>query len=126
MTDNDHKQDSRKVLKFLPEFREKILAGDKVSTIRKGRVEKYKEGDVVDLMAGDEFIGEAIITNVKHRIFKEVSPTDARKDGFKSKSELKKALKKIYGTFKGNDLITQIEFRLVKRMKDDRSCHDET
>ncbi len=116
MEDNNLTE-KRKTLKFLPEFRDRILTGDKTSTIRKGKVDKYKEGDVVELIVGDEVIGDAVITEIKHRIFKEISPADARKDGFRSKSELKRALKKIYGTFKGEDLVTQIEFRLLKRRK---------
>jgi len=116
MVDNNGGEGSRKkALKFLPEFRDKILSGEKVSTIRKGRVERYGEGEIVEVLAGDEVLGEAEIVRVAHRKFREISKNDAKKDGFKSKSELKKVLKKIYGKFKSDDVITQIEFRLIRQ-----------
>ena len=105
----------RKKLKFLDEFKEKILSGEKTSTIRKGFVDKYEKGDIVDVIAGDETIGEAEITEIKHLSFKELTTEDAIQDGFKSKKELKKTLKKIYPDFKSTDEITKIEFVLKKR-----------
>ena len=113
----DGEQPSKKVLRFLPEFRDKILNREKTSTVRKGRVEKYEKGDVVEILIGEENIGEAVITSVKHLMFRELTPSDAKKDGFKSKSELKRTLKHIYGRMKGEDVITHIEFELLRKKK---------
>ncbi len=110
------KMNQKKKLKFLEDFKEKIITGEKTSTIRKGFVEKYEKGDIVDVMVGNETIGEAEITEIKHLSFKEITTEDAIQDGFKSKKELKKVLKKIYPDFKSTDEVTKIEF-ILKRLK---------
>ncbi len=115
--DESTEEPKKKKLKFLQDYKGLILSGAKTSTIRKGHKSKYQEGDVVDIVAGDEVIGEAVIKAVRHTTFKELTPKDARKDGFSSKSKLKKALKEIYGEFKSDDPITQIEFEMVKRKR---------
>ncbi len=117
MEEDSSKPPVRKKLKFLEDYKHPIISGVKTTTIRKGHVNKYKEGDVVEIITGNEVIGEALIKAVRHKTFKEITPNDARKDGFSSKSKLKKALKEIYGAFKSDEPITQIEFEMIKRKK---------
>ncbi|HDN83718.1 MAG TPA: ASCH domain-containing protein [Candidatus Altiarchaeales archaeon] len=107
--------EKRKRLNFRKKYGKKILEGKKTATIRLGRIEKYRVGDLVDIYAGDEKIATAVISKVKHLTFSQLTREDARKDGFKSKSELKRALKRIYKKdFKSDSEITQIEFFLDK------------
>lgn len=100
-----------KRLNFREEYKDKILSGKKRATIRLGKVSKYEVGDLVDIYAGDKKISSAIISKVRYLKFKDLKREDVRKDGFKSKAELKRALKKIYKKeFKTNSYLTQIEF----------------
>ncbi|HEX54747.1 MAG: ASCH domain-containing protein [Candidatus Altiarchaeales archaeon] len=104
----------RKRLNFRKRYKDKILSGMKKATIRLGRVKKYGIGDVVDIYAGDEKISSAVISKIRYLKFKELTREDVMKDGFKSKSELKRALKKIYKKeFKSDSDLTQIEFILL-------------
>lgn len=55
-----------------------------------------KKGDLVNIIVGGEKIGVAKIIQVKKVTLKELSTSEIIKDGFKSKKQLLKALRKHY------------------------------
>ena len=85
----------RKVLKFKKKYATGLEEGIKTSTIRRNT--NLKEGDIVDIMVGNDVIGTAKIFMVEKKKLKELTLSDAKMDGFKSLKDLKKALKRIYG-----------------------------
>jgi len=54
-------------------------------------------GDIVELHVGGEKIGVAEITDVSRKKLSQLTDSDARRDGFKNRRELLKALRKHYG-----------------------------
>jgi len=56
-----------------------------------------KPKDLVEIIAGGESCGYARIKSIVRKRISEISNKDARRDGFKNKKELLRALKKIYG-----------------------------
>ncbi len=83
-----------KTLVFSKEYKEKLLSGEKTSTLRLKTI--LKKGDLVNIVAGGENLGVAKIIQVKKVTLKELSTSEVRKDGFKNKKHLLKALKKHY------------------------------
>jgi len=102
-----------KKIHFAKEYKEKILKGKKVSTIRLGK-RKYSIGEVVELIVENKTFAKAKIKNVEYLTLKELSEEDARKDGFESKRKLLKALKKHYPKIKENSVVTRIEFEKIE------------
>ncbi|OYT41630.1 MAG: hypothetical protein B6U78_02710 [Candidatus Aenigmarchaeota archaeon ex4484_224] len=105
-----------KKLFFAKEYKKKLEGGKKKMTIRKG-YPKFKEGQEVEIYAGNEKIGNAKITKIKVKKFSEITNDEIIKDGFKSKTKLKKALRKHYKTVKANDIFTLIEFEFKSKNK---------
>ncbi len=85
----------RRRLLFKKEYGEGILKGTKTSTIRLSST--LKKGDEVEIVAGRVKLGVARIEDVEVKKVKELTDEDAHADGFKSKEELMRALKRIYG-----------------------------
>ncbi|MBS7658635.1 MAG: ASCH domain-containing protein [Candidatus Bathyarchaeia archaeon] len=83
-----------KTLNFSKEYKEKLLSGEKTSTLRLKTL--LKKGDLVNIVVGGENLGIAKIIQVKKITLKELSINEIKKDGFKSKKHLLKALKKHY------------------------------
>jgi len=78
-------------------FVEKILNGEKTSTIRLGRVKpKYKE---MIVHGGGRPVAKILITSIIYKKVRELNDCDARKDGFKDKKELLNELKKFMERF---------------------------
>ena len=95
------------------EYAEKILKGSKTTTIRLGRVRtRYSE---VIIHSGGRPIAKAMITSVRHKRVRDLTDEDARKDGFKSREELVRALKEAYGSIDPDSMVTIIEFRVSRR-----------
>ena len=91
-----------------------ILSGKKRATIRKGFVvPKYEE---VIIHSGGRPIAKARITKIVHKKVKDLTDKDAKVDGFRTKKELLKSLKKIYGRLDKKDDITIIEFKVIQRL----------
>ncbi len=96
------------------EYVEKLLKGEKKSTIRKGYViPKYKE---MIVHGGGRPVAIIKITNVTRKRVRELTDEDAKKDGLENKEKLIEELKKAYDDLSEDDLVTIIEFELVKRL----------
>jgi len=108
---------SKKTLDFDEPYIKKILEGKKVTTIRKG-IRNFKIGERVLITSQNRIYAEAEITGLKYARISELTEKDAVKDGFLTKKELLKALKKYYGQIKSNDTITIIYFKLLKKFSD--------
>ncbi len=107
----------KKTLDFDESYIKKILEGKKITTIRKG-IRDFKIGEKVLITSQNRIYAEAEITEVKYTQISELSEEDAVKDGFLTKEELFKALRKYYGQIKPNDKITVIHFKLLKKFSD--------
>jgi len=107
----------RKQLNFKKEYREKIASGQKTSTIRLKT--SLKEGDEVEILSGGFKVGIAKVTSVESKLINELTDDDAKRDGFGSKHELMKALRRHYGELKEDDRVHVIGFEIVHR-NDDR------
>ncbi len=95
---------------------EKILNGKKKATIRLGIVKpKYEE---VFIHGGGRVVALARIVKVYYKKVKDLTDNDAFKDGFSSRKELLKELKKNYGELNPNDYVTIIEFEVTKKLSE--------
>lgn len=95
-------------------YAEKLLKGEKKTTIRKGVVKpKYNE---LIVHAGGRPIAKVRITNVYHKKLKELSDYEAKLDGYESLDELLKDLRSVYGDLSKDDYVTVIEFEVVQRL----------
>ncbi len=106
-----------KRLNFSKEYLKKLLSGKKLMTIRRGK-RKFEIGDEVDVYCGGKKIGRVRITSIKYKTLPEINLEDIKKDGFKSKRKLKKALRKHYRKLRKNDIFTLIEFEWIEKVKD--------
>ncbi|RLG77324.1 MAG: hypothetical protein DRO12_02560 [Thermoprotei archaeon] len=102
-----------KKLIFKLNYAGKILAGEKVTTIRLSA--NVRKGDVVEVYVGHARIGKAVITRVTKKKLSSISDKEARMDGFRNKEELVKALMKIYGKKRVDEdpEVYIIEFKLL-------------
>jgi len=91
-----------------------ILSGKKTLTIRLGIVKPRYEEIIVH--GGGRPIAKVKVTRVYHKRIKELSDNDAAKDGFRSREELVKELKRIYEDLNENDWVTLIEFKVIQRL----------
>jgi len=107
----------KRILDFDEVYIKKILEGKKVTTIRKG-IRDFKVGEKILITSQDRIYAEAEIIEVKYLKVSDLTDEDALKDGFSSKDELFKALKKYYSSIKSNDTITIIGFKLLKKFSD--------
>ncbi|RLE49316.1 MAG: hypothetical protein DRJ31_05380 [Candidatus Methanomethylicota archaeon] len=101
----------RKQLNFKKEYKEKIASGQKTSTIRLKT--NLRKGDEVEILSGGFKVGIARIVSVESKLVCELTDEDARRDGFRDKRELMKALKRYYGELKGEDRVHVIGFEIV-------------
>ena len=102
----------KKKLIFKQMYGPDILEGKKTSTIR--LYSPVKKGDVVEIRAGKVRIGTAVIEDVEVKEVRELTDEDAGRDGFNSREELIKALRKIYGKRISNTTeVKLIKFRLL-------------
>ncbi len=98
-------------------FIEAILSGRKKTTIRLGKVIP-KVKDII-IHSGGRPIAKAIIKNVIYKKISELTNDDAHRDGYENIDELIKDLEKIYRRkISPNDIVTIIEFDVVKRIDD--------
>lgn len=85
-----------KTLNFTREYKEKLLSGEKTSTLRLRTT--LKTGDLVNVVAGGEKLGVARILSVKRVTLKDLTEKEVRRDGFKNKEALLKALRRHYSS----------------------------
>ncbi len=93
---------------------EKILNGRKRATVRKGLVKtKYPE---IIIHGGGRPVAKARIKAVIYKKVGELTDEDARLDGFNSREELIRELRRVYGELSEEDWVTIIEFEVVQRL----------
>ncbi len=96
------------------DYADLILRGLKRATIRLGIIKpRYNE---VIVHSGGRPIAKVYIKNVRYKLIKELDDKDARLDGFKSREELIKNLKRVYGEVKDDDIVTIIEYEILQRL----------
>lgn len=101
-----------KKLVFKSRYAKDLLLRRKVTTIR--LVSNVRVGDVVDVVAGHLKIGTAVIENVEIKRLKDLNDFDALMDGYRSRDELIKDLRKIYGNkVKDDTEVKVIYFKLL-------------
>ena len=106
----------KKKLQFKKEFGKGIASGRKTSTIRLSS--SLREGDEVVVFAGNEELGIAKIEGVEAKRVKDLTNEDALRDGFRSKEELIRALRKIYGSrITDKTEVKLIKFKMMKSKK---------
>ncbi|MCC6014654.1 MAG: ASCH domain-containing protein [Desulfurococcaceae archaeon] len=99
---------------FKAEFKEDILSGRKTSTIRLNS--DVKVGEVVEVVAGGEHVGYAVITGVRVKKVSQLTDEDALVDGFPNREELLRALRRIYGrAIGGSTEVKVVTFKLLGR-----------
>ena len=84
-----------KQLNFKKEYKDALQSGRKVTTIRMKT--NLKTRDIVKIMVGKESCGYALIRSIIRKKISEIDDKDARRDGFKNRKALLKALREIYG-----------------------------
>ncbi|OYT52428.1 MAG: ASCH domain-containing protein [Desulfurococcales archaeon ex4484_217_2] len=95
---------------------EKILSGEKKATIRLGIVKpKYDE---IFIHGGGRPVALARIVKVSHKKVRDLTDNDALKDGFSSRKELLKELRKNYDKLNPDDYVTIIEFEVIKKLSE--------
>jgi len=93
-----------------------ILEGRKRATIRKGIVKpKYRE---MIIHGGGRPLAKIVVENVYHKRVRELSDQDALRDGFGSREELLRELKRVYPGIGLDDWVTIIEFRVVQKLNE--------
>ncbi len=94
------------------EYVDAILSGRKKATIRLGRVNvKYNE---LIVHGGGRPVARVRVTSVVYKKVRELTDEDARRDGFRNRAELLKALERAYGKIDLDDVVTIIEFEVVQ------------
>jgi len=105
-----------KCLNFKKKFKDSLLKGRKISTLRMG-VKDYRVGETVKVVAGDEEIGFARIESVKLVRWRDIKDEDVIIEGMKRKKDLKRELNRIYGKFDEDSLFTQVIFHMIKKKR---------
>jgi len=105
----------RRHIMLRSDYADLILKGKKRATVRLGRViPKYRE---VIIHSGGKPLCKVRIVKVTHKKVSELTDEDAIKDGFSSRRELLKELKKVYGRrLSGDEEVTVIEFEVLQRL----------
>ena len=99
------------------EYAEALLEGRKTSTIRLGVVvPRYNE---LVVHSGGKPIAVVKLTEVYHKKIKELTLDEVREDGFRSRKELVRALRRLYPREKIDEesVVTLIKFKLKKRLE---------
>jgi len=102
-----------KFLNFKRKYLERVLRGEKTTTIRRGIVTPSK--DHVYLACEGKVLGEARISSLRFVKIKDLTDADAKRDGFESRDELLKALREIYPDISQEDWVTVIALEGVTR-----------
>ncbi|OYT32149.1 MAG: hypothetical protein DRJ64_00440 [Thermoprotei archaeon] len=98
-----------KYLRFKKEYIDKILRGEKTTTIRRGILSPSH--DVVYLESDGKIYGELVLKSVRYTKISKLRDSDAVADGFKDLKELKSVLSSIYPGIKEDEWVTIIKFK---------------
>ncbi len=99
-------------INFNPEYVAPILKGRKCTTVRKGK-RRYTRGEVVELTVNHKPFARAKVLGSEVKRIAELTDEDARLDGFTSRQELLRVLRKIYGRLKENEFVTIVHFEVM-------------
>ncbi|MEZ0345751.1 MAG: ASCH domain-containing protein [Infirmifilum sp.] len=102
-----------RILRFRLKYLEKILQGEKTTTIRKGILQPLH--DEVYLESDGRIYGEARVKSLRFTKLGELTDEDAVKDGFEKREDLLNALRNIYPNIKDEDWVTIITLDNVTR-----------
>jgi hypothetical protein len=112
----------RKRITFKRAYAADILEGRKESTVRLNT--NLKKGDIVDIISGIIKIGTAKVELIEEKTVSQLTDEDAKKDGFRTREELVKALRKIYGNkIDDSTRVKVIHFKLLGRGQDHSSSN---
>lgn len=102
----------RKKLIFKSKYARDIMLRRKVATIR--LLSNVNVGDVVDVIAGHLKVGTAVIEGVAVKKLRDLNDVDALMDGYRSRDDLLRDLRRIYGNRIRDDTeVKIIYFRLL-------------
>lgn len=101
-------------LPFAPKYRERVVAGTKYATVRRGR-RHAKPGQAIELRFGWRGSMPAHVTRVSFVRVADLTSADALADGFTCRDELLAALERHYPDITPDDPVTIIRFRLDRR-----------
>lgn len=102
-----------RILHFRMDYLQKVLLGEKTTTVRKGIVKPLH--DEVYLASNGKVYGEARLKSLRFTKLSELTDEDARRDGFENREDLVNALKEIYPDLKDEDWVTIISLDNVSR-----------
>jgi len=105
-----------KHLMFSRKYWNLLVSGRKKATIRIGDL-GLKAGDEAFIHCGGYVLGRVKIKKVTRKRLRDLTDEDAEKDGFMSKEDLVKALKRHYPNIGGRTTLTIIEFEWISRTK---------
>ena len=104
-----------RALTFKKEYVDMILRGLKTTTIRLGII--IPKSNKLLIYSQGRAVGEIFVESVRYSKVRDLTDRDAQLDGFKNKNELIKKLEEHYPGISGNDWVTIIKFRLLKKFK---------
>ncbi|MCE4600362.1 MAG: ASCH domain-containing protein [Desulfurococcales archaeon] len=101
------------------EYAGKLFSGEKRATVRLGIV-RVRHPEVI-IHAGGRPVAKARIREIIVKQVKDLTDDDARLDGFKSKEELFRELKKMYRDISLDDYVSVITFDSIRRLDEQAS-----
>ncbi|MEB3807187.1 MAG: ASCH domain-containing protein [Desulfurococcales archaeon] len=96
------------------EYAGKLFSGEKRATVRLGIV-RVRRPEVI-IHAGGRPVAKARIREIVVKQVKDLTDDDARLDGFESREELLKELKRVYGDIGPDDYVSVIIFDSIWRL----------
>ncbi len=103
------------VIRFRPEYLDRVLSGSKRVTVRLGIV-RPRFGEVL-ITCGNLVYGVGEIESFEIYRIDQLPENIVREEGFKSKSELLNALRQLYPEIKDTSFVTVIRFKVKKIFK---------
>ena len=102
-------------MQFIKELKIKIISGKKTQTRRIKC--PYKVGQLITAQNGyrDKAFGKLLIKRIRIQHLSEITESDAKKEGFKNRSEFIDAWKRINGTYRPRKLVYVIDFKFIRR-----------
>ncbi|NPA23858.1 MAG: ASCH domain-containing protein [Crenarchaeota archaeon] len=100
------------VIRFRPEYLDKVLRGEKRVTLRLGIV-RPRFGEVL-IACGNRAYGLCEIESMEITSIDKLDDKIVKMEGFKSREELIRALRSLYPEVAEKDLVTIIRFRVSK------------
>ncbi len=96
-------------IKFAPDLFEKVLKGEKLSTVRLG-LRDYTLGEVLLETPDSKYTIHGEITGLVKTQLSFLTEEDAKREGYKTLDDLLSRLKQIYPDITPDSVITVVEF----------------